>query len=85
LIDQKKQILEVVLKNLRMNVENLEEQEIDTSKSMMDYGASSLDIVEVVTTSIQDLDIKVPRTQLAGLKNINELVELFVRLKSQQT
>jgi acyl carrier protein len=44
---------------------------------MAEYGASSLDIVEVVSTSMRQLRIRIPRTALADLKNINDLVDLF--------
>ncbi|UQA57016.1 phosphopantetheine-binding protein [Polyangium aurulentum] len=78
----RQEILDVVLKHLRQNVDGLEGREIDPSRPMADFGASSLDIVEVVSSSIRELRIKVPRTELVGLKNINELVDLFVK-KSQ--
>ncbi len=81
-MDQK-QILDVVVKHLRENVEHLEDREIDPSRSMADYGATSLDIVEVVTAAMREIGLRVPRTELAGIENINELVALFARLKNQ--
>lgn len=74
----RQEILGVVLKHLRQNVDGLDGREIDPSRAMADFGASSLDIVEVVSAAIRELKIKVPRTELVGLKNINELVDLFV-------
>lgn len=82
-MDQKQQIRAVVLKHLRANVEGLEDGEIDTSKPITDYGATSLDIVEVVMSAMSELNLSVPRTQLAGVENIDEIVELFVRLQGQ--
>jgi acyl carrier protein len=73
----REQILNVVVKNIKLNVDGLEDQEIDPAKSMAEYGAESLDIVEIVAASMRELRIKVPRTALATLKNINELVDLF--------
>jgi acyl carrier protein len=78
---EREQILNVVIKQLRLNVEGLEERDIDPSKSMLDLGASSLDVVEIVSASMRELQIRVQRTQLANLKNINELVDLFHRVK----
>lgn len=68
-------VLEVVLENLRDTVEELEDAEIDASKSMKDLGATSLDIVEVVSCSMRELKVKVPRSELNELKNIDELVD----------
>jgi polyketide biosynthesis acyl carrier protein len=77
-----KQVLDVVIKHLRRNVDGLEDVEIDPSKSMAQYNASSLDIVEVVSASMRELDIKIPRTRLSQLKNINDLVNVFHEAKN---
>jgi acyl carrier protein len=77
------QILDVIIKRLRDNVDGLENTEIDSARSMADYGASSLDIVEVVSASMRDLGLRIPRTQLGKLRNINDLVELFYEARTQ--
>ena len=71
------EILEVVIENLKDNVDDLEDVEIDPSKSMADYGAASLDIVEVVSATMRQLRLRVPRTELAELRNIDDLVDLL--------
>jgi polyketide biosynthesis acyl carrier protein len=76
------EIRNVVLKHLRRNVDGLEEVEVDPAKSMAQYNASSLDIVEVVSASMRELQIKIPRTRLSQVKNINELVSLFHQVKT---
>ncbi|MBI4704988.1 MAG: acyl carrier protein [Deltaproteobacteria bacterium] len=80
----REQVLEVVLRNLRDTVEELENVEIDPSKSMKDLGANSLDIVEVVSCSMRELKIKVPRSELKGLANIDELVDLLHKVATGQ-
>ena len=80
---EKEEIRQVVLKHVRENVDGLEGVEIDTHKSMADYSASSLDIVEVVSASMRELQISIPRTKLSDVKNIDELVELFHEVKQQ--
>lgn len=79
----RQQVLEVVLKHFRLNVDGLEGREIDFSKSMADFGASSLDIVEVVSGSLRELRIRVARTELAELKNIDGLVDLLTTIKNR--
>lgn len=78
------EIVNVILKNIRENLEDLEGQDIDSSKSMVDLGANSLDIVEIVSCSMRELKIKVPRSELSNLKNIDELVDLFLRVHDEQ-
>jgi acyl carrier protein len=54
-------ILAVVAKHLANAVDELDPATVDGAKSMKDYGANSLDIVEVVSASMRELKIKVPR------------------------
>jgi acyl carrier protein len=77
-------VLEVVLRNLVDTVEELEGVEIDPAESMKDLGANSLDIVEVVSCSMRELKVKVPRSELKTLKNINELVDLLFQVVSEK-
>ncbi len=80
---KKTQVLEIIVKNIRENLEDLQE-EIDPKRSMIDYGANSLDIVEIVSQSIRDIGIKVPRTELMNLKSIDELAEVLTNYSNQQ-
>lgn len=70
-------VLEVVKRHLVDTIEELEGVEIDPAKSMKDLGANSLDIVEVVSASMRELKVKVPRSELNKLTNINELVDML--------
>jgi len=67
----------VVKKHLLEVVDDLREADIDTTKSMKDLGANSLDIVEVVSCSMRELKVKVPRSELSKLANIDGLVDLL--------
>lgn len=79
----REQIVEVVKKHIINAVNDINESEIDLQKSMADYGASSLDIVSVVSGSMRELKIKVPRTELKNIKSINGLIDLFVTSSSE--
>ena len=71
------QIRSVVIKHLGDSVDGLDPDKVDTSLSMKDLGANSLDIVEIVSCSMRELKVKVPRSELKTLKNMNELVDLL--------
>ena len=73
----REQVLEIVTENLVDTIEELEGVEIDPARSMKDLGANSLDIVEVVSCSMRQLKVKVPRAELNNLENINQLVDLL--------
>ena len=79
------EVLELVKGHLMDNLEDeLDEADFDPSKSMKDLGANSIDIVEVVSCSMRDLKIKVPRADLADLKNVNELVDLLFKVVTEK-
>jgi polyketide biosynthesis acyl carrier protein len=78
---ERDEIMAVVIKHLKRHVDGLEGEEIDPERSASDYQANSLDMVEVVSASMRELQIKVRRTELARLKNLNELVDLFLEAK----
>ena len=73
----REEVWEVVQEHLVETVEELEGVEIDPAKSMKDLGANSLDIVEVVSCSMRDLKVKVPRSELNKLENMNQLIDLL--------
>jgi acyl carrier protein len=75
-------VLVVVAKHLAGAVDGVDPASIDPSKSMKDYGANSLDIVEVVSGAMRELKVKVPRAELNTLSNIDGLVSLLHEIKS---
>jgi acyl carrier protein len=80
----REQILSVVTKHLVDALDDLDPAAIDTSQSMKDLGANSLDIVEVVSRTMRELKIKVPRSELAKLTNIDALVDLLYQVAREQ-
>ena len=71
------EILAVIEKHLKKSVPGVADN-VDASKSFVDYGANSLDIVEIVSGSMRELKIKIPRTELSDIKNIQGLIDKFV-------
>ena len=70
-------ILAIVKKHLAEAVDDLPADRIDPSLSMKDLGANSLDIVEVVSCTMRELKVKVPRTELAKITNIDGFVDFM--------
>jgi polyketide biosynthesis acyl carrier protein len=73
----KEKIIEVIKQNIVDNLDDVEIGEIDPQKTMKDYGANSLDMIEVVSASMRELSIKIPRSELADIKNIDGLADKF--------
>ena len=67
----------VVTKYLARAID-VEPESIDTTQSMKDLGANSLDIVEVVSSAMRELRVRVPRSELDDIANIDGLVDLLL-------
>lgn len=70
------EILEVIEKHLKKSVAGITGS-IDPNKAFTDYGANSLDIVEIVSGTMRELKVKIPRTELSDIKNIAGLIDKF--------
>jgi acyl carrier protein len=75
---KKEEVIEVVKKNIVENLDDVDANDIDITKSMKDYGANSLDMIEVVSCSMRELSIKIPRAELADIENIEQLTDKFL-------
>lgn len=75
-----------VLKNYIMEQleDEVEESDIIIEKSMLDLGANSLDIVEIVSNTMRELKIKIPRDELAKIDTMEGLVERMSEYKNEE-
>ena len=71
------EVYDVVLKHITDICEDVDPDSVTREASMKDLGASSLDIVEVVSCSMRELRVRVPRSELSKLTNIGGLVDLL--------
>jgi acyl carrier protein len=81
----KEHVFAVVKKHLLRTLEGVDPAGVETSKSMKELGASSLDLVEIVSLSMRELKVKVPRSELAKLNNIGGLVDLLYNVSLEQS
>ena len=73
---EREDILKVIEKHLAKSVPGVAAG-IDAEKKFTDYGANSLDIVEIVSGSMRELKVKIPRTELSDIQNISGLIDKF--------
>jgi acyl carrier protein/polyketide biosynthesis acyl carrier protein len=79
----KEEVIEVIKRNIAENLDDIDEGEIDPQKSMKEYGANSLDMIEVVSCSMRELNIKIPRSELSDIANIDQLADKFMEFVNQ--
>jgi polyketide biosynthesis acyl carrier protein len=72
----KDEVFAVLKKYIMEQLEDeVEESDIVINKSMLDLGANSLDIVEIVSNTMRELKIKIPRDELAKINTMDGLVQ----------
>ena len=81
----REQVAAVVIKHLIDVVGDLKPSDVDMSRSMKDFGANSLDMVEVVSCAMRELKVKVPRSELSKLTDMNGLVDLLCSSLQEKT
>ena len=78
------EMMNVIKSNIALVIEGTEGREIVESDSMEDYGADSLEIVEVDSRAMKQMKLKVPRTKLSTAKNLSDLLDLFENAQAAQ-
>jgi acyl carrier protein len=75
--DRREEIFVIVRNHLCAIVDSVDPTVVTRDKSMKDLGASSLDMVEVVSCAMRELRVRVPRAELSKVRNIGGLVDLL--------
>lgn len=79
----KQDIVAAITRHLVENLPDIDPASIDPERSMRDYGANSLDMIEVVSSTMRELKIKIPRSELADVTNISQLADKFLEHMSK--
>jgi acyl carrier protein len=79
------EIVGLIRKQAVATVPSLDAAKVDFSRSLRDQGASSLDVVELVSALMRQLRVKVPRAQLAKISTLDGLADLFVSALAENT
>ncbi|GGX32839.1 acyl carrier protein [Aquimarina muelleri] len=73
----KEHVFEVV-KNIIVEVlPDVELDQVSIEKSLKDLGANSIDRMEIVTMSMEELDLKIPLMSFAQVGNIEGMVDVL--------
>jgi polyketide biosynthesis acyl carrier protein len=75
----KEEIFNVIKSNTVRILPDVRPEDVTIEASLTDLGANSIDRVEIVMYSLQELGLKIPTPELHGLKNLKGLVDLFHR------
>lgn len=74
------EVLSIVVKNIKEIIPEMKDEEIDMNKSYRELDINSLDLVEIVSASMNELKIKIPMNELANIKNTGGLVDVIFKV-----
>jgi polyketide biosynthesis acyl carrier protein len=75
----KDQIIKLIKENLLEIIPELEGEEISHDESFVDLGANSVDRGELLTLTIERLNLGISRIELVRAQTINELADLVIQ------
>lgn len=73
----KEAIVEVLVRNIRQVLPGLEAYSFQSEDTLSDLGADSVDRAEIISLMLEELSLRIPRVELAGVSNLGELVEVL--------
>ena len=77
----KQQVFEIIVKHTLEVLPELDGHSFQYTDRLVDLGANSIDRAEIVTMSLETLELKVPRVELGKVNNIGKLADaLYERL-----
>lgn len=73
----RERIVATLKKHVIATIDGVTEETLAGAKTLGEIGASSLDVVEIVSSTMRELKIKVPRSELMLVESLDELVDLL--------
>jgi acyl carrier protein/polyketide biosynthesis acyl carrier protein len=74
----------IVFRHLHEIVPGTAVREVDADAPLNEIGADSLDLLDVTSRSMQELGVKIPRTEVTSIRTLNDLVAVLHRVKAAQ-
>jgi polyketide biosynthesis acyl carrier protein len=79
----KDEIFEIVKRHTCEVIPELNGHQFQRVDKLVDLGANSVDRAEIVSKTLEFLELQIPRVELFGTKNLGELVDvLYEKLQS---
>ena len=77
----KTEIFQIIKKNILTVLPSISPDIISADKYLKELGANSIDRMEIVTLTLEDLELKVPLVEIGELKGIQGLIDYLYEKK----
>ncbi len=74
---REEEIFEIIVGHLVEVLPDIDPQNVTMQDALSDFGANSVDRAEIIMMTMDSLSLDIPRVELFGTHNIQELVELL--------
>ncbi|HVI45322.1 MAG TPA: acyl carrier protein [Chitinophaga sp.] len=75
------EVIAVIKENLLEIIPELSGSQISLDDTFVDLGANSLDRGELITLTLERLNLEISRIEFVGAQTINELADLIIEKK----
>lgn len=73
------QVFEIVRSKVLEVLEDLDPLQVTPERSLLELGANSLDRVEVAMLAMEELELRIAPSELAGVANLRELSRVLAQ------
>jgi polyketide biosynthesis acyl carrier protein len=79
MIQTKEQIIQLIKENLQEIIPELEEKEIPEDETIVNLGANSIDRGELITLTLERLNLNISRIEFVNAHTISELAAMIIQ------
>jgi acyl carrier protein len=72
------EVAQIIENNMLEHLDGIEKEDLEMAESFRDLGANSLDMLDIVTSTMRELNIKIPRSELAEVESVDQLTDKFM-------
>jgi acyl carrier protein len=72
------EVVQIIENNMVEHLDGIEQDDLEMAESFRDLGANSLDMLDIVTSTMRELEIKIPRSELAEVESVDQLADKFM-------
>lgn len=78
-IPLQERVLNTIANNVAELMPGIRAEQLSIDAKLADYGCNSIDRMDIVWKTLDDLDLRIPTVEFSGVSDIRGLVELFCR------
>jgi len=79
----REEVTAMVFRHVYEALPELRDAGIDPDKTYKEIGIDSLGLLQVLTGSMKEMRVKIPRNELTDISTVKGLVDLLIKAKSQ--